>query len=489
MTSLFEIAGNQLENMFANYGMELKTASEQTATAITNSKNDNYISEPTSTSVVETLSYLLGVNKTIFEKEEHPFRIETFNKLHENKDARTIRILCVFRIMLMRNYDRINSLMRFELKNLESMGEFFAPEDLAFLAANNIHLQKPNYHPQRYIIDINRHISENISSCKDLFPLLKFDYIKTLFLMPDGAFGEGVKKATNVYTANAYDYPYSVYLNWTDKQSLERNLLFNDRLFLQSLYSMNKDTFTEVNKLRDAKVATKMSIYEYLLENTDSVMIVDCENSDAFKLYSIFKTLTVDELKKIKKLVLIDDIHTTTAWQMLTELTPSNITVEYIPVERINARKSLVDIRVTTKICEEYYMNKVTSFLVCSSDSDFWGVVEALPDVNFLFMIEDTKCGTDIQRAFQEGGITWCSMDEFADKSNDFKVQALKMQMKAYIEERLNINIKEMEEVIFTDTRITLSEGEKTQFRNNYIRTLKFAISESGDVEVVIKEK
>ena len=55
-------------------------------------------------------------------------------------------------------------------------------------------------------------------------------------------------------------------------------------------------------------------------------------------------------------------------------------------------------------ISEAYYDKKITSFILLSSDSDFWGVISSLPNANFLVMVEREKCGIDIQNALENDG-------------------------------------------------------------------------------------
>ena len=42
-------------------------------------------------------------------------------------------------------------------------------------------------------------------------------------------------------------------------------------------------------------------------------------------------------------------------------------------IERIKQNKSLVDIKLTARACQEHYQKQVDSFVIVSSDSDYWG--------------------------------------------------------------------------------------------------------------------
>lgn len=74
-------------------------------------------------------------------------------------------------------------------------------------------------------------------------------------------------------------------------------------------------------------------------------------------------------MQKITTILLFDDIHTVTAWRILESYT--DIPVEHIMTERIKQNKSLVDIKLTARACQEHYQNHVDSFVIVSSDSDY----------------------------------------------------------------------------------------------------------------------
>ena len=115
-------------------------------------------------------------------------------------------------------------------------------------------------------------------------------------------------------------------------------------------------------------------------------MAVDCENSDPYRLCATLKGLDADVTAKIQKIMLFDDVNTVNAWKILESHT--KIPVEHIMTERVKRTKSLVDIELTAMTCMEHYKNNVDSFIIVSSDSDYWGLISSLPDARFLVMIE-----------------------------------------------------------------------------------------------------
>ena len=67
-------------------------------------------------------------------------------------------------------------------------------------------------------------------------------------------------------------------------------------------------------------------------------MVVDCENSDPYKLCATLNGLEPDRLEKISKVILFDDVHTVDAWRVLESHTP--LPVEHVMIERIKQNKS-----------------------------------------------------------------------------------------------------------------------------------------------------
>ena len=100
--------------------------------------------------------------------------------------------------------------------------------------------------------------------------------------------------------------------------------------------------------------------------------------------------------------------------------------MEHILIERVKESKSLVDIKLTARACQEHYINKVDSFIIVSSDSDYWGLISSLPDARFLMMIEHEKSGPDLKAALVNTGIFYCYIDDFySGNAEELKFGAL----------------------------------------------------------------
>ena len=438
--------------------------------------------------LVSKVAYLIGIPKTIFENEHEPPQIEIYKQLEKDKTARIVRNLCVIRNAIERNYKNINNAMRFENKSLFYMSDFIPQDSMKQLSADGVSFIKgSNNKLNQHIIEINRLISDRINNCKGLFPLwINWDYIKKLFIMENGLKDEGVKAAAELFYSNMSYYPYKVYMNWIPAD--EGNVFYNDRKFAELLYMWNNDYFGEMSKVSDAGDYVKSNIYDYIEESKKIVVAVDCENSDPYKLAATIKNLDDEYLSKISSIILFDDIHTASAWRILEQFT--DIPVEHELIERVKENKSLVDIKLTARACQEHYANGVDSFIICSSDSDYWGLVTTLSTARFLFMIENQKSGPDIKAALSDSGIFFCYLDDFySANAEEIKQVALFSAMRDYIDENVHLNVNDMLNEALKTTRIEMGTSEKNQFINRYIKTLQMSIAENGDLVVEFKRK
>lgn len=434
--------------------------------------------------IISKTAYLIGVRRSIFENEIEPPDLKVSNELESNKIARCIRRLCIIRTTLLINYERIETDISYNLKNLNTLPQFFDISDINQLKDDGFDIIKANYKINKYLTDINKLIINNIDNCRDIFPIwLKWNYIKDLFIYPNGTNEDKLKAEWIRFTTNKSLYPYQAYINWTPVE--QGNILYCDMKFVKLLYEQNNDIFIDNSKVSDAGHNTKNNIYDFTFSSESTVIVIDCENSNPFKVCSMLKSLNERELTKIKKIILYDDIHTSVAWRLLENHT--GITVEHELVERVSNFKSLVDVRMTAGTCKEFYQNNVKSFIIISSDSDFWGLISALPEAKFLVMIEYAKCGDSIKKALVDSGIYYCAIDDFCSGNIDeLKTSVMVQELKAHVQNLLNENVGDMLESIYTRCRIELSDTEKKRFYDKYVKTLKLTINNDGYLRVGI---
>lgn len=202
--------------------------------------------------IVSKIAYLIGVPKRIFENEHEPPKTEVYERLEQDKAARIIRHLCIIRTAIERNFKHINEKMRFDYTSIYNLPEYIPPDSMTQLSADGVNfVRKSSKKLCHHVIEINKLIAGRINNCKKLFPLwLNWQYVKNLFVMPNGLTEDGTKAAADIYYSHLLFYPYQVYINWTPKE--EGNILYNDKKFVTLLYQWNNDYFTEYSKVSDA---------------------------------------------------------------------------------------------------------------------------------------------------------------------------------------------------------------------------------------------
>ena len=437
--------------------------------------------------IISRVAFLIGVPRKIFEKQTEPPELDVYKELEKQKNARIIRNLCILRTSIEQNYNTLYKRMRYDLKNLHTLPELIPQDSITQLELDGVSIIKANALPQQYIIEINKQISNRINNCEKIFPVwIKWAYIRELFIMPGGTTEEGIKSAAAEYYARKSGYPYQVYINWPVAD--DGNILYNDNKFTKLLYEIHEDYFFDTQKVKDAGLQTKESIYSFLERSDKTAVVVDCENSDPYKLHAMLTNLDQEALlSKICKIILYNDVHAATAWKILEQFT--QIPIENIMIERLKESKSLADVMLTAGTCREYYTNGTASFILASSDSDFWGLINSMPELDFLVLVESRKFGTHTKTALENGGFTYCYLDDFCTgNSDEIRIEAVLTEVREQLQEKCNFNIQEIMEEAYYATRVDMSTGEKKQLYERYIKPMKLVISKEGDVSISLGE-
>jgi hypothetical protein len=436
--------------------------------------------------LVSIVGYLLGVRCEMYDRGTLiPSVFEDFQK---KPNARTIRALCILRNALLKRYEDISYRLQYDFVNLDGMPDIIDPGEIRFLEEHGIRIIKANHKTASYLLDINRLITDHIQVCQSLFPLwVKWQYIRNLFIMRGGAKEASISEARATYKSNINIYPFHCYVSWPIVDN--GNILLHDGKFVPLLYRVNNDRFEDVAKVRDIRQNEKNSLGEFMGAHNRIALLVDCENSDPYKLCAALRNIQnycPEDIGRIQKIVLYDDVHTVDTWKILGDYV--GIPVEYELIERVNNFKSLVDIRMTAGACKEHYQDDIDAFLLASSDSDYWGLISSLPSADFLVLAEYEKCGDSLRGALERAGIFYCFLDDFADNASDIKVDALKSAMKNSLESSLRLNINEMVEGLYMKTRVSMTPAEKKNFFEKYVKTLRLAIANDGTASIAVAE-
>ena len=141
--------------------------------------------------------------------------------------------------------------------------------------------------------------------------------------------------------------------------------------------------------------------------------------------------------------------------------------------------------RNATGTCREYYQNGIKSFILVSSDSDYWGLIAAMPELRFFVMVENEKCGPAIKNALINAGITYCYIDDFCTgNSDEIKIAAVLSEVRRVLDNSFHINVQDILQEAYTATRADLTTAEKRQFYDRYIRPMKIVIAPDGEATI-----
>lgn len=451
---------------------------------------EDYIPSESTYDIISKLSFLTGVSESIFTNEHEPPEREVFDILLKEKSCRIIRNLCLLRTQLVRNFKKIADSMRDGLYSISSLPKYVNADILCQLTADNIRFsQKAQRNINLHVLEINQQISNRLNNCKGWFPAwIRWEYIRSMFIAPSWFTEGGVISGAKAYYKNMSRLPYQVYINWEPIDE-EGNLFWNDRRFVTRLYEANNDYFMDLAKVSDCGSLVKDNIHRFLFENRRTVMMVDCENSDPYRLTATLKGLGNTFLDKLEKIVLVNDVNTSSGWRILAEhIAP--IRVEHTMTHRIKQDKSLVDAILISRACQEHYQNKVDSFVICSSDSDFWALVQSLPCASFLFLVERECFGEGLKTALSNSGIHYAYMEDFYEgNAQAIQTDALLREVSQTIEKALKLNLKDVLDKALERTRLSLTSGEQAKFFQQYMKTIRLVIDGNGDARLALNRK
>lgn len=128
------------------------------------------------------------------------------------------------------------------------------------------------------------------------------------------------------------------------------------------------------------------------------------------------------------------------------------------------------------------------SFLLISSDSDYWALISALPEADFLVLVEHEKCSFDLKSKLMEQGIYYAYLDDFYSANSDrIKIGVLQAEIQAELNKMVAFNMRELMDDKMKRARMFLSDNEKRAFYDKYLRSAKLVLAEDGNVSVEIK--
>lgn len=431
--------------------------------------------------IVSRVAYLIGVEERIFKTDEefvdseNGIRVEdnllhqVYSELDGINSAKIFRSLNIIRMDIMRNYKEINMQIYYNLKNLDSLPEYVHQDALAFLQENGLVIPEPGKRPYDYTIKLTQLINRRVSEIVlEVFPVwINPDYLKKIFQVKCSS-EKDAKLLIQRYNTRHNMYPYQTYLNLDTDCG---NVLYNDEKFVHVLYEKNHDVFSDDSKVKNVSSDVKENLLEFMETAGDIYILVDCENTDVYKLYSMLSAMRQDYpsdvFQKIKKIELYDDVNTTNAWKLLHRFT--EIRIEHILSERVKEDKSLVDIRLSAGACKAFYTENIKDFILVSSDSDYFGLFEALSDCRFQVVAERDNLSSYAEEALPEYAYDFCYVDDFCTgKLEPLYVDALKLEINQFLEKKTFVDIKRLFSTAAHNARLEFSESELDSYCQKY---------------------
>lgn len=435
--------------------------------------------------LVSLVAYLIGVEKRHFESEKEPPKIEIYDELEKNDAAKIVRALCLLRNSIERNYKRVTNAIIQEGRSIYAMHDILPTNEISYLESKGIRFSdQENKNSNNFLIKLNSELKNRMNNCSNLNHIVKWEYLVNMILMPDGDTKAGLEKAAELFYNNMAYYPYSTYINWIPQD--EGNVLWSDSRFCYLLYKWNNDEFLEYNKVRDAGKDTKEIIYSFLKRNDNIHLVVDCENSNPYRLLATLNGLEEEYREKITRIVLIDDPHTSETWNKLEQYI--SIPIKYLEIERINDNKSIVDEEVIMECSELHYKENVDAFIMAASDSDYWPLVRRFTDCDFLFFVEHIKCGPDFKEGLITKGIPYCFIDDFYSKDSGWIIEEILLDnIRKELKEKCTIDLEELLDKQLWNLKAELNDSEKKYLFERYLRNIKININEDKVMTLEIK--
>ena len=441
--------------------------------------------------VVSHIAYLIGVDAKYFglghDGMNPQFYRTVYDKLNADKEARIVRNLCRLRTKIQRNFKAISTEMNSDVKNIDSMPDLIPPEILMSLESDGVSIVRPRKKPEDYIIDIHNYLLPHVPNCQKFMPTwVKWIYIRSIFFIPRGNTIDGNREGAKIYHDYRDLFPYQAYINWNPDER-DGNILRDDAKFLPVLYERNRDKFYDMSKVTEAGDAAIDDPAEFFEDARRVLIAVDCENADPCKVIGVVKALSrVSLLKKIAKIILVDDEHTSSQWRALRR--NENLPLEYYMTDRVKDDKSAVDVALTIKFYREFVQakaegNPIDSAIIISSDCDFWPLIELTPEVRFMVMLEYDNCSQSYYQRLQNNDIPFLYIDEyFASGNIEMKTEIVLQEVIREIEEGYlsKINIFSVINRALTKLELKMSDSEAAAFYAKYISPMSINFAKNG---------
>lgn len=416
--------------------------------------------------IVSCIAYLIGV-KDIKLSQFDPIIV---NDLKMSNGCNLIRTLCQFRTQLLRYYYEIERKLKENYGKISDIGRFIALYD-TLINNHGIDLNMYSTDVKEYIIQVNNLIDNNINSVKNQFPSTitnkVWQYIRELFIYPNEKFLEERK----LFIENIEFYPFGSYINWTPIKA--GNILETDTKLLSILFS---------NKGKEYSLSKEEALSEiesFINSRKHITICVDCENVDYSLFYSALLQFNENIINRIERILLFDSNDRKSGWNYYGESLP--IKIERIECPRILNDKSTLDVKMSAYITAIHYRDGIDGFILVSSDSDYWGLIDTIgTTAKFFILGEKNNMSEKNINKLTNRGIPCFLLDEFDNNElrQIIKEEILIKEIKEQLYQiRFNVNF--FLNMMQTQTK-NLSKNDKSIFKK-IVCNIKISFDEDGN--------
>lgn len=436
--------------------------------------------------IVSKVGYLIGVPRQFFE--DGKLQLEYYDSLEAEQDARIVRNLCHIYTMLNRHFSKIQGEMKTNVKNLDAIEE--TEDAIKILQDADVDIINANFTVNKYRPMIAREIRKRIVACAKFFPdWVMWEYVEKLFQFPVVEQDKLQCKLCKQFVDMMDRYPFGMYLKWNFSIEDYGNILSNDEKFLNRLYQQNKAAFSDVTKVRQENKYTQQNIERFLAQSQKTVALVDCENCNPLKFYALLQSLSTEALPKIQKIILFDDVNASSIWRLIDRYTDA--TIDHCMTERVLGVKSVVDANLIVRCCQEHYVGQADSFLLFSSDSDYWALIRNLTTARFFVMFEHEKTSNAMLDHLKENDVPYCFIDRFyhSEASKKLREDVVSLECDNYVKQHAltyGLNLNTMLSNVLASTCISMSEQEQTAFKERLFNSLSLKMDDNGVVSISI---
>ena len=393
------------------------------------------------------VAYLLGVEEKVLIRDyaDDYKASKEFESIKKIDNAEYVRMLSRVRQSLLRNFSKYKGVSSFE-----EASKGYLDEELSYLIDKGCNLNEV-FKVNRDIIDVINATTENINKVIDqvledlkvierenianLFYMYEFNkknimqFLRVMKTLPI-PHGIMICKYMRIEGSLPYlltnDKNLIVSCNTIQGKCLKGNIVIPPYAWGTDNESCDCETKSkEISSYDCSGLERKAQEQELIFfEGTTGDIVgdklfIDCDNIDFFRFLSFVRALDSSSVKVFRLYI---DSKASFLWRTLDKIIESKHIFEYVDVQRIKGNKSIVDMVLAVDICKDILMNNTTRIGIISSDSDYYGLIERFPEVQFFVGYSYSYTNNDYLMSIREKGHRTLNLDLFDSEEDTYSI-------------------------------------------------------------------